>query len=156
VDTTGHAGTQLLLTAAEKSNLLLYDLKHMDPEIHQRYTGVSNEVILDNLKSLDAAEASVCIRFPIIPGINDNKGNVRATGAFLQQRSCVDGVDILPFHGNLSGKYRRFGRNYELEERAVPSEAHMRRIAETLAEFGLKVTIGGNDYERADSKAAAG
>jgi len=156
VDTTGHAGTQLLLKAAEKADLLLYDLKHMNPAIHQKYTGVSNEVILDNLKSLDAGEAKICIRFPLIPGINDDKSNVRATGAFLQQRSKVECVDILPFHGNLSGKYRRLGRDYRLENRTAPDAAHIHRIAEMLAEFGLKVTIGGNDYERADSKTATG
>jgi len=119
VDTTGHAGTQLLLKAAEKADLLLYDLT-------------------------------------LIPGINDDKSNVRATGAFLQQRSKVECVDILPFHGNLSGKYRRLGRDYRLENRTAPDAAHIHRIAEMLAEFGLKVTIGGNDYERADSKTATG
>jgi pyruvate formate lyase activating enzyme len=156
VDTSGHASTRLLMEAAEKTNLLLYDLKHMDPEIHQRYTGVSNEVILDNLISLDASGADICIRFPIIPGINDDKSNVRATGTFLQQRSCVNRVDLLPFHGNLTGKYRRLGRNFKMEQSTAPVQTHLVRIAEMLAEFGLTVTIGGNDYERTDSKAAAG
>jgi pyruvate formate lyase activating enzyme len=154
VDTSGHVSTQSLLTAAEKSDLLLYDLKHMSSAIHQKYTGVSNEVILDNLKSLDAGDARIQIRFPIIPGINDDKSNVQATGAFLQQRSNVECIDLLPLHSDLSSKYRRFGREYRLASRPAPDAAHMRRIAETLTDFGLRVTIGGNEHERADSKAA--
>ena len=70
VDTSGHVDTNLLLDAAARTDLFLYDLKHMDSEKHLRYTGVSNDKILHNLKQLSRQGASIIIRLPVIPGIN--------------------------------------------------------------------------------------
>jgi len=67
VDTTGYADAKLLLKVAQKTDLFLYDLKLMDPEKHRKYTGVSNEQILHNLKQLTQNDVRIQVRMPVIP-----------------------------------------------------------------------------------------
>jgi pyruvate formate lyase activating enzyme len=153
VDTSGHAGRELLLKVAENTDLFLYDLKHMDPETHKKYTGISNEVILENLAGLSARGATIWVRFPLIPGVNDDRSNVENTGAFLTKLNHVNRIDILPYHDVMRSKYKRFGWAYQLGELPPFDPTHLQNIAAYLKSFGLRVTIGGNDYERADSQA---
>jgi pyruvate formate lyase activating enzyme len=153
VDTSGYAHPELLHRVAEKTDLFLYDLKHMDSEIHQKYTGVGNELILANLKSLSAKHAAIYVRFPLIPGVNDDRMNVEKTGNFLQQLDHLNRVDILPYHDVMNSKYRRFGRLYRLGQLSPPGTAQLQEVAGMLSSFGLRVTIGGNDYERTNTQA---
>ncbi len=155
VDTSGYAGREVLLRVAEKTDLFLYDLKHTDPEIHKKYTGVRNEVILKNLTHLAARGASICVRLPLIPGVNDDRSNVENTGAFLATLDHINCIDILPYHEAMRSKYKRFGWVYRLGELPPPDPLHLQDIAALLRSFGLRVTIGGNGHERADPKAQA-
>ena len=148
VDTCGYAGREVLLRVAAKTNLFLYDLKHMDPEVHRKYTGVSNEPILENLKALACRDAAIRVRIPLIPGVNDDRENVERTGAFLQKLHRLCHVDLLPYHDVASSKYKRFSYTYRLGRLQAPDPAHTQEIASLLSSYGLCVTIGGNDYER--------
>lgn len=148
VDTSGYARQEILLETAAKADLFLYDLKHMDSEIHRKYTGVGNEVILENLKALSARDVALRIRFPLIPGINDDRTNVEKTAAFLQKLHRVPNIDILPYHDVATSKYRRFGYVYRLDGLRAPDAGHLQDVAATLSSYGLCVTIGGNDHER--------
>jgi pyruvate formate lyase activating enzyme len=82
VDTSGFAAWETLDSVRQHVNLFLYDLKLMDDTRHQRFTGVSNELILRNLQMLSAHRHSILLRVPIIPGINDDDENIRQIGAF--------------------------------------------------------------------------
>jgi pyruvate formate lyase activating enzyme len=149
VDTSGHASRDILLKAAEQSDLFLYDLKHMDPGVHRQYTGVSNQTILDNLRALSERPVQVRVRFPVIPGINDSLEHAAQMGFFLRQLPRVKQVDLLPYHDVMRTKYRRLGVTWRLGPMPPPDSNHLREIAETLCGFGLHVTIGGEQYERA-------
>ncbi|CAB1083305.1 Pyruvate formate-lyase activating enzyme (EC [Olavius algarvensis Delta 1 endosymbiont] len=83
VDTSGYADRQVLLETASRTDLFLYDLKHMDPAKHAGFTGVSNERILANLEFLSRREVAIIIRFPVIPGLNSDEKNIDQTGAFV-------------------------------------------------------------------------
>jgi len=149
VDTSGHADGETLLQVAESTDLFLYDLKHMDTEVHRRYTGAGNELILENLKRLAEAGADICVRLPIIPGVNDDLDNVENTGAFLRTLRRINMVEVLPYHDVMLSKYRRFGWIYRLGQIPPLDPARMREIAEVLSRYGLSVTIGGNHHESA-------
>lgn len=153
VDTSGYASKTTLLEVAGKTDLFLYDLKHMDPMIHHRYTGVGNELILENLKMLSARDVAIMVRFPLIPGVNDDPDNVQGIGAFLQKLNRVNRIDILPYHDVAGSKYKRFGYPYRLGQLRPPDSHHLQNIAATLSSYGLRVTIGGNEYERTCSHA---
>ena len=153
VDTCGYAGKATLLKVADKTDLFLYDLKHMDPEIHEKYTGVSNELILENLKALSCRDVPIRIRYPVIPGVNDDRRNVQAIGSFLQKLHRVFDIDVLPYHDVAGSKYQRFGYTYRLGPVPAPDPAHLQDIAALLSSYGLCVTIGGNEYERSNPQA---
>jgi pyruvate formate lyase activating enzyme len=148
VDTSGYAAREVLLKVAERTDLFLYDLKHMDSAIHEKYTGAGNEMILDNLKALSCRDVAIRVRIPLVPGINDDRGNIEATGAFLQKLHRLWYVDLLPYHSVAISKYQRFGYTPKLPDLQPPDPDQVRKIAAMLSGFGLCVTIGGNDYER--------
>lgn len=143
VDTTGFTQTSLLLDVAKETDLFLYDLKHMDPEKHKLYTGVSNELILHNLRALAESGATVNIRIPVIPGINDDAENLEKTGDFLASLPGGPTVNVLPYHKAGLEKFRRLGLEYRLAGTEEPSKEAVEAIRRRLASFGLTVKIGG-------------
>jgi pyruvate formate lyase activating enzyme len=143
VDTCGFAPWQTLNNIREHVDLFLYDLKLIDDARHQKFTGVSNELILENLQALSQRGHNIVLRVPIVPGINDDDENIRQTGTFAAALPCVERVDLLPYHHAGTAKYERLNKVYELPEIRPPSDERMAGIARILKEFGLPVKIGG-------------
>jgi pyruvate formate lyase activating enzyme len=143
VDTTGYADAKLLLAVAQKTDLFLYDLKFMDPAKHRKYTGVSNEKIMRNLKLLAQNGARVQVRMPIIPGINTDAANIDQTGEFVSSLPGVEGISILPFHNSARGKYGRLGIECISSDIQIPTDEQLKNLAKRLNRFGLQVKIGG-------------
>jgi pyruvate formate lyase activating enzyme len=102
VDTSGHVGRAVLLGVLDDIDLLLWDLKIMDEARHERLTGVTNSVILENLKTVTDRGKQTIVRYSLIPGVNDDETNVRALGEFVSSLEGPGGgpgkVDILPYH----------------------------------------------------------
>ncbi|NPV70034.1 MAG: glycyl-radical enzyme activating protein [Firmicutes bacterium] len=143
VETTGFAKLEDLLRAGEKTDLFLYDLKLIDDEEHRKHTGVSNGVILDNLKALSLRHGNIIVRIPIIPGVTDTDRNLLKMGEFLSGLDDVREVHLLPYHKAGVGKYARLGKGYDLPALQPPSEQAMNGIAERLKNCGKRVKIGG-------------
>ena len=122
VETCGYAPTELLERAAAVTDLFLFDYKLTDPELHKRYTGVSNDRILANLHRLDALGAPTVLRCPIIPTVNDTPEHFAGIAATANSLAHVTGIDIEPYHPLGSGKSRRLGRAYALDALTFPSD----------------------------------
>lgn len=142
LDTCGYTTTTEGLKVLEEADLLLFDIKGVDPATHLRNTGVSNEIIISNLKHLDAMRKPIIIRLPIIPGYNDEMENVIATGEFLSHLKSVERVDVLAYHKYGEAKYGQLGKEYEIRVQP-PTEEHINNIKATLERYGLKVQLGG-------------
>jgi len=110
VDTCGHAPPADLMAVAAVTDLFLYDLKLVDEGRHREFTGVSNALILQNLRALAAAGARVVVRIPVVPGVNDDDGSAAAAAGFLRGLAGVREIHLLPYHGTAAEKYRRLGR----------------------------------------------
>ena len=65
------------------TDLLISDIKHMDSKIHKKYTGVPNTKILKNLKRLAKEGYEMVLRIPVIPQVNDDMDNIKATADFI-------------------------------------------------------------------------
>lgn len=143
VDTCGYASWETLDSVRKHVDLFLYDLKLMDDARHRKFTGVSNELILENLQMLSAQGHDIFLRVPVIPGINDDEESVRQIGAFAAALPHLDQVDILPYHRAAAEKHHRLNRIYSLPETRPPSDERMAEIAQVLRGFGLHVRIGG-------------
>jgi len=143
VDTSCCAEPKIVEMVSERTNLFLCDIKHMDNEIHERFTGVGNKLILDNIRRLSEAGKEIIIRMPVIPGFNDEKANIEATGKFTASLPGVIRVDILPFNRGGKEKSARLTAQSEPMQVETPSEDEMSSIAKELGKYGFEVKIGG-------------
>lgn len=139
LDTCGFALWETLDGVRECVDLFLYDLKLMDAVRHREFTGVSNELILDNLRALSQQGHDIILRLPIIPGINDDDENIRQTGAFAAALPHLERVDILPYHRIGLEKYHRLGKTSVMPETQPPSQQRIAEMVDVLMGFGLRV-----------------
>lgn len=144
LDTCGFARWPDLREAAMHADLVLYDLKLMDEARHRAATGVSNELILQNLQALARIHDQIWIRVAVIPGVNDDVANLDATAAFLQSLPGIRRVDLLPYHATGEAKFARVGMDYTLHGTPSPSDDQLESLAARVRARGLATTIGGH------------
>lgn len=142
LDTCGYASCETVDRIKDKVDLFLYDIKSMDDRTHRKYTGVPNKLIFQNFKRLVENGSNISVRFPVIPGLNDNAENVTRTGEFALSYG-VKQVCLLPYHRAGIEKYRSLDKTYRLEHLQSPSDEKMQMIREKLVTLGLDVRIGG-------------
>ena len=142
LDTCGFTPWPYLRDAAAHADLVLYDLKLMDPARHEAATGVSNELILGNLTALAAVHANIWVRVPIVPSVNDDDDNIDATADFVRSIPGIRQVDLLPYHPTGEPKFARLGMPYALHGATTPDQHQMNRIAERFRARGLMTTTG--------------
>jgi len=143
VDTSGYGDADILLKAAQKADLILYDIKLMDDSAHKKYTGKSVVPVLDNLKQLSEQKAAVRLRFPLIPKITDTDENIGRIIAFLKENTIYRDIHILPFHKAGEGKYEALNMKNVMKDIQVPSRKRVAKVKEQFESSGLSVTIGG-------------
>jgi pyruvate formate lyase activating enzyme len=142
VETCGYGPTGTLLKIMEKVDLFLYDLKDMNPERHRRSTGVSNRLILKNLRVLAEEGARMQVRLPLIPGVNDDDENLSKTVSFVSSLPGLKSLDVLPYHRSGSEKYGRLGRSYGLQDLRT-ADGRLDQAIKIASAHGLEVNIGG-------------
>ena len=142
IDTCGYTVSEKAFEALSQADLLLYDIKGMDPAVHLENTGKTNELILENLKKLDALNVPTIIRMPLIPGYNVTAEGVRAAAEFLSGLKNLDRVDLMNYHEFGKSKYEQLGMDYVVES-APLSEEQLAEITAVFAEYGIKTQIGG-------------
>ncbi|MFA7227731.1 MAG: glycyl-radical enzyme activating protein [Melioribacteraceae bacterium] len=144
IDTAGFVKTEVLLEAAKRTDLFLYDLKMMDPDLHKRWTGVSNELILSNLRTLSENGSEINIRIPLIAGVNDNPKNIDQTARFI---SSLSGgrkkINILPYHNIAQQKYKKLGIEFNADNLEEPGKENLGQIISHFESYGLKASAGG-------------
>lgn len=124
-------------------DLVLTDIKHMDDSEHRRLTGVSNQLILDNLRHISRLGIPMKVRLPLIPGLNDSPENLAATADFAKELKTLQSLDILPYHRLGETKWRQLGVEYSLGGLKPGCENEVNAVASFLAERGVPVGIGG-------------
>jgi pyruvate formate lyase activating enzyme len=110
IETSGVSTTERYLEIRPYVDLFYFDIKESDLERHKQYTGVSNQVIRDNLVALDRAGATIILRCPIIPGLNDRPDHFAAIGQIASQLNNAAAVHILPYHALGTNKNERLGK----------------------------------------------
>lgn len=129
------------------TDILISDIKMMDPVLHKRYTGVSNEKILGNLKRLAAEKREMILRIPVIPGVNDNEENMEATADFILQElsGSVRTLQLLSFMRLGEEKYASLGIPYKMAEVKVNRKAFQKKV-EAFADYfcsrGIHCLVG--------------
>ena len=137
VETSGYASEQTFKRVLERVDYVLFDVKLVDSDEHKRWTGVGNELIKANLKTLCESGKEFVVRVPLIPGVNDTCENMEATAALLVGAKGLQRVELLRYHKTAGAKYSMIGLEYqpEFDENATPE------IHDTFTERDIKLLI---------------
>lgn len=126
VDTAGDVPYEYFERILPYTDLFLYDVKCYDSDLHRKYTGVKNDRILKNLKSILKAGASVWVRIPVIPEVNDSEEELQAIKRFLDGDTAPVRVELLPYHAMGEHKYQAIGK--EVQSFSPPSADRMEQL----------------------------
>jgi pyruvate formate lyase activating enzyme len=142
VETCGFASSEALKEVLPVTDHFLFDLKHMDTNLHERYTGRPNATILRNARLLVEQGADVLFRQPLIPGVNDTVENMDATAAFLSALGGKDlGLELMPYHRMGLSKYTALGMKYRMKETGPAEKEMVESVKRSYRERGVRCTI---------------
>lgn len=141
VETSGFTTKDKLEGIRRDVDVFLFDIKQMNNELHKKYTGVSNAVILENLDYLYQKKEKVILRCPIISGINDTDEHIRGIAALSRRYPNLQGVEILPYHDMGKGKWKQIGKVYSLQELKNLGEKEKEELLERFHKAGCKKAV---------------
>ncbi len=142
IDTCGYAPFSSFERILDYVDLFLYDIKLMDTNLHKKYTGKDNELIMDNLVKLSERGANINLRMPLIQGINADDENIQSIMNFIKPLR-ISQVNLLPYHDIARDKYSRLNREYKQEAMEKPSQERLGEIKSLFEKNQYKVKIGG-------------
>ncbi len=122
---------------------VLMDIKHMDSEKHERFTGMRNELILQNAKRIAESGTHLVIRVPTIPTFNDTEEEIGAIARFAASLPGVTEIHLLPYHRLGYDKYVGLNREYGMGDVPSPTNEKMEALRRVAEREGLKAVIGG-------------
>jgi len=142
IDTCGQASKEVFEKINEFVDFYLYDLKLMDNAQHLKYTGVKNDLILENLKYLSDKGKRIFIRLPLIPEITDTKKNISEIIEFLNGIK-FEQINLLSYHGYAKNKYIKLGITTGIDIKNELSDNRLEEIKDKFISAGFKTVIGG-------------
>ncbi len=137
IETCGYTDREKILEAAKYTDIFLFDWKITDSVLHNKYTGVGNEKILDNLKALDKNGSKIILRCPIIPAVNDTEEHFKGIAQLANSLQNVIGIEISPYHELGLSKLSRMGREAE-NQFAVPKKEDTQSYIEAVKKYTYK------------------
>lgn len=144
IETTAFVPKSVLEQVLPHLNLVLMDIKHADSAKHERYTGKTNELILENARFIaDFPGVDLTIRVPVIPGFNGTKEEIAAIVSVASNLSRINGVHLLPFHRMGENKYNHLQYNYKMKGVMPLSNEYMQELKQVVERAGLHCQIGG-------------
>lgn len=150
IETAGNVPWEKLALLMPVTDLVMMDLKHMDPEKHQWAVGASNRLILANARRLVETGKPIIFRTPIVPTVNDTPEEIGAIAAFVAElqamRRAGNGADpaplsleLLPFHRMAGDKYNSMGLDYRAKDLVPPTKETMAALVEVGQAYGIQV-----------------
>ncbi len=150
LDTNGYCSWEVLEELIKYTDIVLFDLKHVDPEKHKEWTGVDNALIKENLARLVENGVETWVRIPVVPGFNDSIQDHKAAAEFLASLpGKVARIDLLAYHNWCQDKYGWLGLDWSLGG-VEATEPSLLEIPQELYQMkGFETTIGGSGFEGA-------
>ena len=139
IDTCGFVSRGALEGVIPYTDVFLYDIKAMDPEVHRACTGQDNRLILENLRYLSERGCEIEIRYPLVVGCNDDQ--CEKIGAFLRELNGIRKVKVLRYHDLAASRYEALGMENTLPApRTEPAD--VQQAVEILRRYGLNAVDG--------------
>jgi len=145
VDTSGYSLPTNYSAIIPYTDLFLFDIKHLDDDKHEKFTSVSNTLIINNFKMILDSGRDVMVRIPVIPGFNDDDDHLEKIKSFISENIAdnLRKICLLPYHRIGSSKYKRMNIPDRMEGVEPPSAERMEELKVFFAGTGIKVKIGG-------------
>jgi pyruvate formate lyase activating enzyme len=122
IETCGFANESALRSVIQYCDLVLFDIKETDEELHLRYTKAPLKPILRNLAAINEMQIPFIIRAPLIPTLNDREDHIRALMDIRLSMEHCQGIEIMPYHNIGAYKYALLGRGYECADIIAPND----------------------------------
>jgi len=149
IETDANYRWEIFERLLEVTDLVMSDIKHMDPDIHKACTGVTNTIIIENHKRLMKTKKTVILRTPVVPTVNANADDIAAIAAYVRDLceirkasknpSPCPSLELLPFHRLAADKYRSLDLDYKAVNLTSPSKEQMLKLTEVAAAYGIDV-----------------
>ena len=152
LETCGYFDFDAVRPSLERMDLIFMDLKHMDPVEHRKYTGVSNERILENIARLGSLRhpegesgpgglkaPETVIRIPVIGGVNNSEENIAASAAYVHEVLPAAKMELLPYHSLGRIKYEAIGMRFDQDAFYTPGKEEMKKLRAVAAAQGPEI-----------------
>ncbi len=142
IETSGYCSKKVMEMMISSVDLVMYDLKQMDPEKHVKYTGVPLKSVLVNARLVASKDVPTWVRTPVIPNHTDDEANIRGIARFIvKSMPRVERYELLAFNNMCVDKYALFGLEYPLKGLEPLPRATMEHLAEVARQEGLKNVV---------------
>lgn len=143
IETSAYVRTDLFVNIIKYLDWVFVDIKHMDSNKHYELTGVTNHLIMDNIKYLasESWEGFTVVRIPVVPGYNDDEENIKNTAKFVKKIG-LEVINLLPYHSIGKSKYTQLGKEYELEGVKMPTLEHLEKLKRVVESEGVVCLVG--------------
>ncbi|WP_396136471.1 glycyl-radical enzyme activating protein [Clostridium sp. SHJSY1] len=142
IETTGYGSVESIEKVFPYIDLALMDIKNMNSNIHKKYTGVSNEIILKNAKRISQITKMV-VRVPVIPEFNSSEDIIYEICKFAKELNSVNTIHLLPYHTYGENKYKLLGRDYSMNELGNLDEEEVEKLKRIVEGESMNCIIGG-------------
>ena len=139
IDTTGYGAWEDFDKILNYADLILYDIKHLDADLHFNFTGVKNNLILQNLENAINKGTKIWIRVPVIPNFNDSTQYMTELASFLTKKP-IEKVSLLPYHEWGKHKYTFLRREYPLKDARFIDDDVIQEFKKVMESYDLQVT----------------
>ncbi len=141
IETCGFARWDVLAEILEVTDLIMYDIKHMNTDRHRDAVGTGNELILSNLERIAGMQKDIVVRVPLIPGINDGNSDLVDLANFLTGIGMGE-LELIPYHEFAATKYEFIDAEYSLGDLQAYTPERLAAKRDVLGERGITATIG--------------
>lgn len=142
IETTAYSNKEVIESVFPYIDLTLMDIKGTNSELHKKFTGVSNEIIIENAKLVSKLSKMV-VRVPLIPEFNSSKEDILELCSVVKTLNNVNTIHLLPYHTYGENKYDLLGREYLMKDVKSLNENMIETLKEIIEEQGIKCVIGG-------------
>ncbi len=139
MDTCGYAKWELIENTFPYCDLYLYDIKAFNEENHIHATGVSNNIILENLEKLDRQNKPIWIRIPVIDGVNSTQEEMTDIANFIKPLQNIKKVTLMPYHTLGKSKYETLGFDYNYNNTKLIENDTLSRYKQIFINNGINV-----------------
>jgi pyruvate formate lyase activating enzyme len=124
-----------------ETDYLLLDVKHINNDLHQQLTGVSNESVLEVAAYREQTGKPMWLRYVLVPGWTDQPEYLHQLGAHFQDYRSIEKIEIQPYHRLGVHKWEALGKPYELDDVIPPGREALQGVVDIFAQYFKEVVV---------------